>query len=83
MKKKTIDYPLQLLNIVHTMSFNKNNTIIAGSSSLSNILYPNDVDCLEIINKSKNILTKFQTIINNLMNINQCYIGDIKCGSIK
>ena len=39
MKKKTIDYPLQLLNIVHTMSFNKNNTIIAGSSSLSNILY--------------------------------------------
>ena len=33
MKKKTIDYPLQLLNIVHTMSFNKNNTIIAGSSS--------------------------------------------------
>ena len=83
MKKKTIDYPSHLLNIVHTMSFNKNNTIIAGSSSLSNILYPNDVDCLEIITKSKNVLTKFQTIINNLMNINQCYIGDIKCGSIK
>ena len=48
MKKITIDYPLQLLNIVNTMSFNKNKTIIAGSSSLKNVLYPNDVDCLEI-----------------------------------
>jgi len=64
---------------------------IAGSNSLKNILYPNDVDLfqrvklhesskIQAITKIKHELVK---IVQNLMNVSDLYIGDIKCGSIE
>jgi len=79
--KTKIDLPNEIYNVVNMMSLT-GKCIIAGSLSLKNMLYPNDIDGLEIIKRDKHMLSKFQKVINNLLNNNNLFIGDIKCGAI-
>jgi hypothetical protein len=91
-KDYAIDYTEDITNIINTISFNNGATTqVLGSMGDRALLFGADYDCYEIVehyglsleNFGKKLKKKFQQIINKLMNIELCYIGDIKCGEVK
>ena len=81
MKPKTYIHP-KLQSVIETISFKPKNITILGSFGVRSQLYPSDIDCFEVVKENKliNIYNKFKSIINNLTNNSNIYIGDIKCG---
>ena len=79
------NYTNEIRNIIKLLSFSQGAHVsIAGSMSLKNQLYAQDVDAYEKISaKSTTILAKqFQGIVKKLLNTTDIIITDIKLGSI-
>ena len=79
-KNANYDYSQDVLNVVHTLEFNKNKINIVGSMSYKSTLYPNDYDCYEQITVKAGLDTRFKHIIKSLQAMKNTYIGDMKFG---
>jgi len=93
LKKK--DYPLnyssEITDIIEAMTFTKGKAVtIVGSMSLKSQFYAGDYDMIEEVNADyddkdtalTHLVNEFKTIVANLLTKRNCYIGDIKAGSI-
>lgn len=73
-------YTEDVVKLLTTMAVDAKKVVIGGSSSLRSIAYPADYDAVD---ESKTVsTTQFKNIIADLLTTKDCYIGDIKCGSI-
>jgi hypothetical protein len=85
------DFSNEIQNVINGMCMiNNDGLIIAGSSGLKNMMYPNDIDLHQIVDvsyKTKKIAVKelvnyFQKMITRLKEQPNVFITDIKFGSI-
>lgn len=78
-------FPIEIQNVISALRFPKGRLQIEGSASSVNILYPSDIDLFQYVDSNDLNYFKdgFQTIIRNLLNLNNVYIGDIKIGEYK
>lgn len=90
-KKFPLEYPLDVLNVIDAMTFSVDGLKIAGSMSLKSQLYAGDYDMFETVNLTgatlhsaiMSAVSGLKNIIKHIMNLPNCYIGDIKAGEIK
>lgn len=86
-KKFPEDYSNEVSDIIKKMSLTDGADVnVVGSMGLRTQLYANDYDCFEKIEVQRNMdfyATKFQKVVERLMDTPLCYIMDIKCGAIK
>ena len=85
------DFSNEIQHVINGMCMiNNDGLIIAGSSGLKNMMYPNDIDLHQIVDvsyKTKKIAVKelvnyFQKMITRLKEQPNVFIADIKFGSI-
>ena len=84
-------YPRDVLEYIQTMAFKKGNVRIMGSMALRSQMYGADYDCYQVIESSEASDTRalklyakeFQHIIKNIKNMSNCFITDIKAGSVE
>lgn len=91
-KSYPISYPHDVLHVISTMSFNEGRDVkIMGSMSLRSQLYAADYDCFETVEMFeqsdkkvlKTLAEKFQKIVKDVLKIPNCFITDIKAGSVE
>ena len=91
-KSYPISYPHDVLHVISTMSFNEGRDVkIMGSMSLRSQLYAADYDCFETVETFessdkkvlKSLAQKFQKIVKDVLKIPNCFITDIKAGSVE
>jgi len=93
LKKKDypINYSSEITDIIEAMTFTKGKSVtIVGSMSLKSQLYAGDYDMIEEVNADyddkdtalTHLVNEFKTIVANLLIKRNCYIGDIKAGTI-
>lgn len=84
-------YPNDALNILRAMSFTRGKNVrIMGSMALRSQIYAGDYDADEIVESHgardvvvRSLVRKFKSIIRELHDLPNTYIGDIKSGTIK
>ena len=92
--KKTfpLEYPKEAVRVLETMTFsNGRNIRLVGSASLKTQVYAGDYDAHEDVKLNfpsdaqalNHLVSKFQSIIRNLLALPHTHIGDIKAGVIE
>lgn len=89
-KRFPLNYPLDVLNVINAMSHSTSGLTIAGSMALKAQLYAGDFDMYEIVKLEGRSITEacrkasmvLQKCVKDLLELPNCYIGDIKCGLI-
>jgi hypothetical protein len=87
-KKKIEEFSNAVREVIYALSFNDKFLKIAGSNSVKTVLFPSDYDFYEVVHlkyatdvsASINLAAKIKKIIQNLTDIENCYVGDIKLG---
>ena len=91
-KRYPINYPHDVLKIISAMSMNRGRNVrIMGSMALRSQLYAADYDCYETVELYENtekkalefLSSEFPNIIKRIQSIPNCFITDIKAGSVK
>lgn len=87
-----MSYPHDVLRIINAMSFNKGRDVrIMGSMALRSQAYAADYDCFEVVKKTENsveesqrkLVKEFQGIVRAVKKVPNCFITDIKAGSVE
>jgi hypothetical protein len=80
------NFDKQVVSVINDLSMtNGKEMTLQGSMSFRSMLYANDYDLYEIVDYPNihTIIKKFQDVIKRLLKRKDCFIGDIKCGSIE
>lgn len=77
-RRKISDFSNDVRHVLESMCYDYENAKLAGSAGNRSFIFPADYDLYEVV-KSKNI-KHIQTIVKNLLDMKDVYIGDIKWG---
>jgi hypothetical protein len=93
MEKKhyPLNYSQDVLNVINALAYDPKTVTIAGSMALRSQLYAGDYDLFEVVRSSAASRDKavaefvrgFQKNIQQLLDLPECYVGDIKAGIIE
>ena len=93
MEKKhyPLNYTQDVLNVINALAYNPKDVNLAGSMALRSQLYAGDYDLFEIVKSQKkdktnaiaSFVTGFKRNVKQLMELPDCYIGDIKAGVVE
>lgn len=89
-KRFPLNYPLDVLNVINAMSNSTSGLTIAGSMALKAQLYAGDFDMYEIVKLEGSSIAEacrkaslvIQKCVKELIELPNCYIGDIKAGEV-